>query len=141
VTLEVTCRPDAVWNAQSIPSPRPTNDDVEPDPAEFSWTTTQFDSVEDAVAAGAPLPCQDVDPDLFFAESPLEVELAKSLCVDCPVRALCLTAALDRREPWGVWGGEWFVSGVAVARKRPRGRPRKDGSVGPRPGRDKVVAA
>ncbi|HEX6577357.1 MAG TPA: WhiB family transcriptional regulator, partial [Jiangellaceae bacterium] len=30
-----------------------------------------------------------------------------------------------RREPWGVWGGELFISGVVVARKRPRGRPRK----------------
>ncbi len=38
--------------------------------------------------------------------------------------AECLAGALERREPWGVWGGELFVSGVVVARKRPRGRPR-----------------
>ncbi|HPF80620.1 MAG TPA: WhiB family transcriptional regulator, partial [Tetrasphaera australiensis] len=24
------------------------------------------------------------------------------------------------------WGGQYFVDGVVVARKRPRGRPRKD---------------
>ena len=33
--------------------------------------------------------------------------------------------ALDRREPWGVWGGQLLIAGVVVARKRPRGRPRK----------------
>ncbi len=71
------------------------------------------------------LPCRLGNPDLFFAESPADVESAKALCRDCPVRDLCLAGALERREPWGVWGGELFVGGVVVARKRPRGRPRK----------------
>ena len=71
------------------------------------------------------LPCRVNDPELFFADLPADVERAKTLCSSCPVRALCLTGALERREPWGVWGGEWFVQGVVVARKRPRGRPRK----------------
>ncbi len=65
------------------------------------------------------------DPELFFAESPADVEYAKSLCRDCPIQEACLASALERREPWGVWGGELFVQGVVVARKRPRGRPRK----------------
>jgi WhiB family transcriptional regulator, redox-sensing transcriptional regulator len=65
------------------------------------------------------------DPDLWFAESPAELELAKSLCGECRVRASCLAGALARREPWGVWGGEIFEHGQIVARKRPRGRPRK----------------
>ena len=71
------------------------------------------------------LPCRQVDPELFFAEVPADVEEAKALCRNCPVREACLAGALQRREPWGVWGGELFVSGVVVARKRPRGRPRK----------------
>jgi WhiB family redox-sensing transcriptional regulator len=71
------------------------------------------------------LPCRSSDPELFFAESPVDVELAKALCLSCPLRAECLAGALDRQEPWGVWGGELFVAGVVVARKRPRGRPRK----------------
>ncbi len=71
------------------------------------------------------LPCRLVDPEVFFAESPVDVENAKALCQDCPVRAVCLAGALERREPWGVWGGELFIQGVVVARKRPRGRPRK----------------
>lgn len=71
------------------------------------------------------LPCRVADPELFFAESPADVEQAKALCLDCPVRTQCLAGALERREPWGVWGGELFIAGVVVARKRPRGRPRK----------------
>jgi WhiB family redox-sensing transcriptional regulator len=71
------------------------------------------------------LPCRVNDPELFFAESPADVEYAKTLCATCPARQDCLNGALERREPWGVWGGEWFVQGVVVPRKRPRGRPRK----------------
>ena len=64
--------------------------------------------------------------ELWFAESPTDVEFAKALCQDCPVQQLCLDGALERREPWGVWGGELFLSGVVIPRKRPRGRPRKN---------------
>jgi WhiB family redox-sensing transcriptional regulator len=71
------------------------------------------------------IPCQDNDAELWFAEQPADVELAKSLCAACPARSACLAGALDRQEPWGVWGGELLVQGVVVARKRPRGRPRK----------------
>ncbi|MBA2769710.1 MAG: WhiB family transcriptional regulator [Sporichthyaceae bacterium] len=73
------------------------------------------------------LPCRVNDPELFFAESPEDVEFAKALCASCPARLECLNGALERREPWGVWGGEWFTQGVVVPRKRPRGRPRKTG--------------
>jgi WhiB family transcriptional regulator, redox-sensing transcriptional regulator len=77
------------------------------------------------VPGGRQLPCTE-DPDLFFAESPDDVECAKELCQGCPARMACLTGALERREPWGVWGGELFLRGEVVPRKRPRGRPRKD---------------
>lgn len=30
---------------------------------------------------------------------------AKRLCATCPVWAECLTAAVDRREEFGIWGG------------------------------------
>jgi WhiB family transcriptional regulator, redox-sensing transcriptional regulator len=75
--------------------------------------------------AGLDLPCTD-DPELFFAEAPADVEAAKALCQGCRIREACLEGALERREPWGVWGGELLLRGTVVPRKRPRGRPRKD---------------
>ncbi|MDN5745022.1 MAG: WhiB family transcriptional regulator [Nocardioidaceae bacterium] len=72
------------------------------------------------------LPCRRNDAELWFAESPSEVETAKALCLDCPMQDLCLDGAKQRREPWGVWGGELFLAGVVIPRKRGRGRPRKD---------------
>ena len=71
------------------------------------------------------LPCAE-DPELFFAESPQDVERAKAMCRGCPARLACLAGALERSEPWGVWGGELLLRGAIVSRKRPRGRPRKD---------------
>ncbi|RLK54229.1 WhiB family transcriptional regulator [Actinokineospora cianjurensis] len=80
-----------------------------------------------APSAGFDLPCRSTtNPDLWFADAPAELERAKVLCGDCPVRAACLASALARHEPWGVWGGEIFERGVVIARKRPRGRPRKE---------------
>lgn len=71
------------------------------------------------------LPCRD-NPDLWFADNPADLQRAKTSCTDCPIRQACLAAALERAEPWGVWGGEIFDRGTIVGRKRPRGRPRKD---------------
>jgi WhiB family transcriptional regulator, redox-sensing transcriptional regulator len=71
------------------------------------------------------LPCRVRDPELWFAEQPADLDLAKAHCRDCPARAACLAGALDREEPWGVWGGEIFDRGAIVATKRGRGRPRK----------------
>jgi WhiB family redox-sensing transcriptional regulator len=78
-----------------------------------------------APRAGLDLPCRSGDADLWFADSPAELERAKVLCGGCPVRTACLAGALEREEPWGVWGGEIFERGVVVPRKRPRGRPSK----------------
>jgi len=92
---------------------------VSPDPS------LGFDPVADLTPAGLTLPCHVEDPELWFAETPQGVEEAKALCRECPLKAACLNGALERREPWGVWGGELFAQGVVVPRKRPRGRPRK----------------
>jgi WhiB family redox-sensing transcriptional regulator len=69
-------------------------------------------------------PCAEA-PELFFAEQPAQFEAAKSLCGGCPVREACLAGALERGEPWGVWGGELVLDGAVAAAKRGRGRPRK----------------
>ncbi|MGH3628399.1 MAG: WhiB family transcriptional regulator [Sciscionella sp.] len=83
------------------------------------------DPAGSAERVGTMLPCQRGNPDLWFAETPAELERAKQLCGDCPLRAACLSSAIARGEPWGVWGGEIFERGSIIARKRPRGRPRK----------------
>ena len=77
-----------------------------------------------ALPVGLDLPCVE-DPELFFAESPGSVGRAKATCRGCRARIACLIGALERREPWGVWGGELLLRGAIVPRKRPRGRPRK----------------
>lgn len=71
------------------------------------------------------VPCRR-DPELWFAEHPADLERAKQLCGQCPIRRSCLADALARAEPWGVWGGEIVERGAILSRKRPRGRPRKD---------------
>ena len=77
-----------------------------------------------ALPVGLDLPCTE-DPELFFAESPRDVEQAKALCQGCRARLACLAGALERGEPWGVWGGELLMGGAITPRKRARGRPRK----------------
>ena len=54
-----------------------------------------------------------------------DIARAKGICTDCPVLAPCLEAAIERREPWGVWGGQLFRNGHLLATKRRRGRPPK----------------
>jgi WhiB family redox-sensing transcriptional regulator len=77
-----------------------------------------------AIPAGLDLPCMR-DPELFFAESPQDVDRAKAMCRGCRARIACLAGALERSEPWGVWGGELLISGAIVPHKRARGRPAK----------------
>jgi hypothetical protein len=50
-------------------------------------------------------------------------QLAKAHCQPCPMRRVCLAGAVERREPYGVWGGEIFTRGAIITQKRPRGRP------------------
>jgi WhiB family transcriptional regulator, redox-sensing transcriptional regulator len=106
--------------------PRPGMGPVEsaPAPAPQLAGTGQDGAGEPGVYSASYTPCMD-DPDLFFAELPADVESAKTLCRGCVIRLACLSGALERREPWGVWGGELFLRGEVVPRKRPRGRPRK----------------
>ena len=84
------------------------------------------DGAATALPAGRDLPCLQAS-ELFFAESPEDVEQAKALCRGCRARIACLAGALGRREPLGVWGGELLVSGAIVPRKRRPGRPPKTG--------------
>jgi WhiB family redox-sensing transcriptional regulator len=77
---------------------------------------------------------------LFFSEQLDDIALAKAICAKCPVADPCLQGALERREPWGVWGGQIILKGKVIPVKRKRGRPPKhrpaveplpDGPLGP----------
>lgn len=61
--------------------------------------------------------------DVFFSRELHDIARAKRLCLSCPALVPCLEGALERREPWGVWGGQLFVDGTIVAIKRRPGRP------------------
>ena len=62
---------------------------------------------------------------LFFSDHVLDIARAKAICAKCGLREQCLNDALDREEPWGVWGGELISGGRIVFNKRPGGRPPK----------------
>lgn len=63
---------------------------------------------------------------LFFSEQLDDISRAKGICQECPVMEACLQGAIERREPWGVWGGQLFANGRILAFKRKRGRPPKN---------------
>lgn len=50
------------------------------------------------------LPCAE-DPDLWFSEGNHRIQDAKTRCLTCPVRDLCLQLALGNDERFGIWGG------------------------------------
>ncbi len=62
---------------------------------------------------------------IFFSDDLMTIARAKVICSKCTLRAACIEGALDRQEPWGVWGGELIENGRIVVHKRPRGRPPK----------------
>ena len=79
--------------------------------------TTQATALDD------PLPCHRENPQLWFSDLPADLQLAKAYCQPCPVRRACLSGAVERGEPHGVWGGEILARGAIIPEKRTRGRP------------------
>jgi len=62
---------------------------------------------------------------LFFSDHVADIARAKAICGLCPLQTECLADALEREEPWGVWGGELISGGRVIANKRACGRPPK----------------
>jgi WhiB family redox-sensing transcriptional regulator len=58
-------------------------------------------------AACQPTEHNPVDPDIFFPEPDEtgKIHAAKRLCAQCPVRQICLDAALEHSDTFGVRGG------------------------------------
>ena len=91
------------------------------------------DDIDESLAARTPVArCADGNgtlTGLFFSDNVVDIARAKAMCALCPLQFECLQGALEREEPWGVWGGELLSGGRIVANKRPCGRPPKN----PRP--------
>lgn len=54
--------------------------------------------------------CRDTDPELFFpigttGQALLQIERAKLVCDECPVKVECLEYAISTNQDTGVWGG------------------------------------
>jgi WhiB family redox-sensing transcriptional regulator len=67
--------------------------------------------------------------ELFFSDQIPDIAEAKAICAECSLIERCLDGALERQEPWGVWGGQLFANGKILAQKRRRGRPPKNRGV------------
>jgi WhiB family transcriptional regulator, redox-sensing transcriptional regulator len=119
-----TCGAGLRWTTDTSEQARHTTGALETEVRTMQLSEL-LDLGTEAQQVGETVPCRDYDAELWFAERPEDVEFAKTLCGLCPARLQCLAGALERQEPWGVWGGQLLVQGAVVARKRPRGRPRK----------------
>jgi WhiB family redox-sensing transcriptional regulator len=54
--------------------------------------------------------CRDTDPDLFFpvgttGQALIQIDRAKQVCNQCPVKTDCLDFALETNQDSGIWGG------------------------------------
>jgi WhiB family redox-sensing transcriptional regulator len=49
--------------------------------------------------------CRNYPPSTFFPSDGVGVDVARQICVGCPVKELCLEYALAERIDHGVWGG------------------------------------
>ena len=84
------------------------------------------DELDEAVIRTAGPRCADGNgtlTPLFFSDDLVDIGRAKAICAKCPLQANCLRDAMDREEPWGVWGGELLLNGRIVTSKRACGRP------------------
>lgn len=78
--------------------------------------------VDDFASSGEQA-CLNESPELFFSGDPEDIVEAKLVCHGCPVVAACRTAAIARKEKYGIWGGTTAeerkdINARAAARRR-----------------------
>ena len=92
-------------------------------------TTIQLKPVDEFSVSTVPVArCADGNgtlTPLFFSDHILDIARAKAVCSRCALAESCLGDAIEREEPWGVWGGELLSGGRIVVNKRAGGRPPK----------------
>jgi len=73
-------------------------------------------------------PCRNVDPDIFFPESPSEsrtnLVIAKQICNTCSQKAPCLEYAVTHPELEGIWAGTNERDRRSIRRAKYRKPPR-----------------
>ena len=62
--------------------------------------------------------CRQEAPSVFFPSDGVGVDVARRICADCPVKALCLEYALRNGIDHGVWGGASERERRRIARRR-----------------------
>ncbi|MEO6144558.1 MAG: WhiB family transcriptional regulator, partial [Dermatophilaceae bacterium] len=66
-----------------------------------SAVTGRSSWVQDWAQHGA---CRAAEPDALFVRGAAQ-QLAKQVCMGCPVIAECLADSLDNHTEFGIWGG------------------------------------
>ena len=105
-----------------------TSSAPQPD-AGATQTEVSFEDTHDDPALSSFPRCSDGQGTLaflFFSDDDVEIARAKAICKLCGLREACLAGAIEREEPYGVWGGMLVIDGNPVEFKRRRGRPRKN---------------
>jgi len=62
--------------------------------------------------------CRSEAPSVFFPSDGVGVDVARRICAECPVKALCLEYALRNGIDHGVWGGTSERERRRIARRR-----------------------
>jgi WhiB family redox-sensing transcriptional regulator len=62
--------------------------------------------------------CGKSEPDALFGPGAAQ-QLAKQICMGCPVIAECLADALDKQTEFGVWGGMTERQRRELLKRRP----------------------
>jgi len=78
-------------------------------------STARYTWVEQWALHGS---CIAAEPDALFVRGAAQ-QLAKQVCMSCPVIAECLADALDNRTEFGVWGGMTERERRALLKRRP----------------------
>lgn len=112
---------------------RAADDTIQIEQRGVSWAVTDAEpSISDEPQLSSYPRCSDGNgtlTHLFFSDDEFDIARAKAICGKCGLADSCLSSALERAEPYGVWGGSLVIDGVIVEVKRGRGRPPKN----PRP--------
>lgn len=74
--------------------------------------------------------CAQTDPELFFPEKGVGINVALRICGQCEVRRQCLEESLANDETYGIWGGTTEHERRMMRRERRRREREQDRRIG-----------